>query len=107
MDQQIIRKAKLTYILSWTYVVVGDSHRHFQKWWWHGFTDVSRARRFPERRFPDKTFLGQDLSRTIIFPDRRFPDKLGLYYGIFMYIMCVNTSSIGLVTRYVGIRGVY
>ena len=37
---------------------------------------------------------------------RRFPDKL--YYGVFMYmyIMCVNASSIGIVARYVGIRSV-
>ena len=68
-------------------------------------TDVSRTRRFPERRFPDKTFPVQDLSRTITFPDRRFPDKL--YLGIFMYTVCVNTSSIGLVTWYVGIRSIY
>jgi len=42
----------------------------------HCFTDVSRTITFPDRRFPDKTFLGQDLSRTVTFPDRRFPDKL-------------------------------
>jgi len=28
-----------------------------------------------------------------------------LYEGIFMYVMCVNTSAV--VTRYVGIRNVY
>jgi len=49
-------------------------------------TDVSRTITFPDRRFPDKTFPGQDLSRTRLFPDktipgqddsrtRRFPDK--------------------------------
>ena len=38
-------------------------------------TDVSRTVTFPDRRFPDKTFPGQDLSRIIIFPDKTFPGK--------------------------------
>ena len=37
------------------------------------FTDVSRTITFPDRRFPDKTFPGQDISRTRPFPDNHFP----------------------------------
>jgi len=37
------------------------------------FTDVSRTITFPDRRFPDKSFPGQDLSRTRPFPDNHFP----------------------------------
>jgi len=43
-----------------------------------------------------KVMLYTRVSRTITFPDRRFLYKL--YEGILTYTMCVNTSSIGLVT---------
>jgi len=101
-----------------------------------GFTDVSWTITFPDRRFPDKTFPGQDLSRTITFPDKTFPGKTFPRQDVsrtrrfpvnhfpgqtfsgqtfpgqvilrnFLYTVCVNTSSIVLVTRYVGIRSVY
>ena len=58
--------------------------------------DVSRT-----SRFPDNTFAGQSFFRTDVFRTS-YTKEL----GIFMY-MCVNTSSIGLGTRYVGIRSVY
>jgi len=56
-------------------------------------TDVSRTRSFPDSHFP-----GQDVSQTRSFPDKTFPGKTfpgQLILRIFMYIMCVNTSSIG------------
>jgi len=55
------------------------------------YTLSTLYRRFPDNHCPGQTFPG--------------PDKL--YKGIFMYIVCVNTSCIGLVTRYVSIRSVY
>jgi len=38
-------------------------------------TDVSRTITFPDRRFLDKTFSGQDVSRTRPFPDSHFPGQ--------------------------------
>jgi len=69
-------------------------------------------RRFPDNHFPGQTFLGpvQDVSRTSRFPDKTFPGETfpdKLYQGIFIYIIYVNTSSVCLVARYVGIRSVY
>jgi len=48
-----------------------------------------------------------DVSRTITFPGQTFPEQVILTNFYVPYIMCVNTSHIVLVTRYIGIRSVY
>jgi len=72
--------------LSWLETGTKHARLHTQ---WHGskrVTDVSWTITFPDRRFPDKTFPGQDISwtrrfpdktfsRTITFPDKTFPGK--------------------------------
>ena len=72
--------------------------------------DVELYRRFPDSHFPGQTFPGQDVSRTRRFPDKHFPGQTfpgQVILRNFHVHSVVNTSSIGLVTRHVGIRSVY
>jgi len=53
----------------------------------HRVTDVSRTITFPDRRFPDKTFPGQDISRTRPFPDKTIPRQRILFHARLGYVI--------------------